>query len=65
LLPHVKQWNGYDCYRNKKVRILSGGHYEEGVASGISNTGELLLLKPDGRMKNIMSGEVSLRLSDH
>lgn len=64
LLPHVEQWNGYDCYRHKKVRILSGDRYEEGVASGISNTGELLLLKPDGSMKNIMSGEVSLRLSD-
>lgn len=65
LLPHVEHWNEFDCYRDKKVRILSAGQYEEGVASGISDTGELLLLKPDGRMKNIVSGEVSLRLSDH
>ncbi len=64
LLPHVEQWNNYDCYRDKTVRILSGEQYEEGVASGISKTGELLLLTPDGRTKKIMSGEVSLRLSE-
>ncbi len=64
LEPHVEQWNSYDCYRDKKVKIISGGQYEEGLAKGISSTGELLLLKADGQVKKIISGEVSLRLSD-
>jgi BirA family biotin operon repressor/biotin-[acetyl-CoA-carboxylase] ligase len=64
LLPHVGPWNDYDCYRGQPVRIISGGQFEEGVANGISNTGELLLLKANGSVKNIMSGEVSLRLRD-
>ncbi len=62
LLPHVAPWNEYDCYKQQPVRIISGEQFEEGFAGGISNTGELLLLKPDGSVKSIVSGEVSLRL---
>jgi len=65
LESYARHWNYYDCYRDKKVRIISAGEYEEGIAKGISKTGELLLLKPNGQMKRILSGEVSLRLSDH
>ena len=64
LSPYVEQWNTFDCYAGKKVRIISGGQYEEGVANGISTSGELFLKMAGGKVKNIMSGEVSLRLSD-
>jgi len=65
LAPYVKQWNDYDCYRDKAVNIISGKTMEKGIAKGIAKNGELRLLKPDGDTKLVMSGEVSLRLRDH
>jgi len=64
LAPYVKPWNNFDCYKNKNVRILSGEKVTQGVAKGISPSGELVLLKPSGETQLIMSGEVSLRLSE-
>lgn len=65
LTSYVKQWNSYDCYKGKSVNIISGKAYEAGVANGISKSGELQLLKPNGDTKLIVSGEVSLRLSEN
>jgi len=64
LTPYVKPWNDYDCYSGKAVNIISGKTIEKGVAKGIAEHGELQLLKPNGEMKLVMSGEVSLRLSE-
>jgi BirA family biotin operon repressor/biotin-[acetyl-CoA-carboxylase] ligase len=65
LLPYIEPWSDLDCFRGKAVKIISGRSHEQGVASGISNTGELLLTKPSGQIQRIMSGEVSLRLDDN
>ena len=64
LEPYVGRWNGFDCYKNCNVQIISGKQVTTGVAKGISPAGELILQKPDGGRQLIMSGEVSLRLGD-
>lgn len=65
LTPYVDRWNALDCYKGKTVRIITGDNYQEGVANGISKTGELQLKKPGGVTQSITSGEVSLRLSNN
>lgn len=65
LLPYLKEWNEFDCYRGKAVRIISGKACEQGIAQGITRNGELQLLKPNGDIQLVVSGEVSLRLDDN
>ncbi|HIF18062.1 MAG TPA: bifunctional biotin--[acetyl-CoA-carboxylase] ligase/biotin operon repressor BirA [Cycloclasticus sp.] len=62
LSPYIEQWNRLDSYRGKSVQIISGQSRQQGIASGISDVGELLLTIPGGETQRIMSGEVSLRL---
>jgi len=62
LKPYQSQWNAYDGYRDKKVRIISGQNIKPGIAKGITNIGELKLLNEQGEIEKISSGEVSLRL---
>tara|TARA_R110002096_G_scaffold194791_9_gene377212 strand:+ start:962 stop:1957 length:996 start_codon:yes stop_codon:yes gene_type:complete len=62
LAPYVERWNDFDGYYGKNVQILSGQSVTQGVAQGISPSGELQLLLPNGDTQGITSGEVSLRL---
>ena len=61
LKPYVNSWNKYDCFKQQRIKIISGKSTEEGVGQGITNSGELKLDKADGSTKLILSGEVSLR----
>lgn len=45
----------------KEVRILEPGNEYEAVASGINDTGELVVMTADGKEKAIYAGEVSVR----
>ena len=47
--------------RGKEVRILEPGHEYNAIASGINETGELIVHTPDGEEKHIFAGEVSVR----
>lgn len=47
--------------KNQQVRILEKGTETIGTARGITNTGELLVEDLQGKMRNIFSGEVSVR----
>lgn len=47
--------------RDKEVRVLAPGGSYEGIARGITATGELLVEKKDGTMTEVLSGEVSVR----
>lgn len=47
--------------RDRDVRVLEPGREYEGRALGISETGELLVLREDGRREEVRSGEVSVR----
>ena len=47
--------------RGKEVRILEPGNEYEAVASGINDTGELIVTARDGSRRAIFAGEVSVR----
>lgn len=47
--------------RGQEVKILEPGNEYTAVAEGINKNGELIVVLPDGRRKNIFAGEVSVR----
>ena len=54
----------YDSYlinRGREVRVLDPKGEYEGVAEGINDKGELIVHLPDGGVRTIASGEVSVR----
>lgn len=54
------QWNLADAWRGQPVQVVSGSRVIHGVASGVDETGALLIAG-DGVVHTIISGEVSLR----
>lgn len=54
------EWSGLDAYLGKSVVVSTGLSTQHGVASGVDNTGALLLMTDLG-MEEIKGGEVSLR----
>jgi BirA family transcriptional regulator, biotin operon repressor / biotin---[acetyl-CoA-carboxylase] ligase len=57
-----KEWNKYSLVTGKPVIVFSEGYSEEGIAESIAEDGSLILMKSDGEKKNILCGDVSLRL---
>jgi BirA family transcriptional regulator, biotin operon repressor / biotin---[acetyl-CoA-carboxylase] ligase len=57
-----KQWNKYSLVNGRLVIVFSGEYSEEGIAESISEDGSLILVKSDGTKKNILCGDVSLRI---
>lgn len=47
--------------KNKQVQVLAPKNSYTGTALGITDTGELLVETPDGEIREVMSGEVSVR----
>ena len=45
----------------REVRVLEPGNEYEAVAEGINKHGELLVRMPDGEMRSVFAGEVSVR----
>ncbi len=56
------QWNLADAYRGQPVQVVSGSRMIYGTASGVDETGALLIAG-DGVVHRIISGEVSLRVN--
>ncbi len=56
----VDEWRSYDSMRGKQVTVRIGPEVFSGVAAGIGADGALLL-KENGRTRQIVSGEVTLR----
>lgn len=56
------QWMQRCMHLGRPVRIVSGRETLDGVARGITESGHLLLESADGRMHEIICGDVSLRL---
>jgi len=54
------QWNLADAWRSRPVQAVSGSRVISGIASGVDETGALLIAS-DGVVHTITSGEVSLR----
>ena len=57
-----KQWMQRCMHPGRPVRIVSERETLEGIARGITERGHLLLESADGRMHEIICGDVSLRL---
>jgi BirA family transcriptional regulator, biotin operon repressor / biotin---[acetyl-CoA-carboxylase] ligase len=57
-----KNWNKYSLVNGKPVIVFSEGYSEEGIADSISEDGSFILIKSNGERKNILCGDVSLRL---
>lgn len=56
-----KEYNEYLVNKNREVVIIETRQQYEGTALGINKDGELLVRTRDGREKNVLSGEVSVR----
>ena len=56
-----EEYNGWLVNQNKQVRVLEPQGEYEGVAKGITPTGELLVECIDGQVQKVYAGEVSVR----
>jgi len=59
--PILSLWKEMSVTLNRWVRISSINDTDEGIAFDVDDEGALLLMKKDGSMKRILSGDVSLR----
>ncbi len=56
-----EEYNEWLVNQNRQVRVLEPQGEYEGVAKGITNTGELLVECVDGQVQKVYAGEVSVR----
>lgn len=56
-----EEYNGWLVNQNRQVRVLEPQGEYEGVAKGITATGELLVECGDGQVQKVYAGEVSVR----
>ena len=61
LAPLRSRYEAFLRNRDQKVRVLDPKGDFEGIARGIRDTGELLVELPDGDIREIYAGEVSVR----
>lgn len=61
LSPFVEQYNACLVNMDNAVQVLDPAGAYNGVAEGINKKGELLVRLPDGQVKEIYAGEVSVR----
>jgi len=61
--PFRAKWIALDALRDRPVRLLAGDGVIAGTARGVDADGALLL-ESAGRMLRVMSGEVSVRLTE-
>ncbi|MEA3359605.1 MAG: biotin--[acetyl-CoA-carboxylase] ligase [Thermodesulfobacteriota bacterium] len=62
-LQIYKEWKTCSLIIGRRVKIMSSGKIEEGVAEFLHEDGRLILKCDDGKRKEILNGDVSLRLS--
>ena len=56
-------WAARDALRDRPVRVEGAGATLQGIARGLDASGALLLELPDGGLRAVTSGEVSLRIA--
>jgi BirA family biotin operon repressor/biotin-[acetyl-CoA-carboxylase] ligase len=59
--PILKAWKEMSVTLNRWVKVSAVNMQDEGIAFDLDEEGALLLMKKDGSLKRILSGEVSLR----
>ena len=55
----IQQWREFDYCKNQAITLQHAKQSIQGVAQGISDRGELLVLDEQGQLQKFMSGEVS------
>ena len=60
LKTFAETWNHYDVLRGQNIVVLNGEQRIAGTASGIDDTGSLLLRDDQGRSQRFSAGEVTL-----
>lgn len=61
LHPILEVYNAHLVNKGRSVRVLEPGGEYEGVAMGVTATGELLVEKDDKTLQKVYAGEVSVR----
>jgi len=56
----IEEWRKFDCYAERKVRLILPNEEIEGILKGVDKQGALLM-SVDGKLMSYTSGEVSLR----
>ncbi len=59
--PLLKEYNGLLINRDREVKVLDPQGAYNGIARGITNTGELIVELSDGACREVFAGEVSVR----
>lgn len=57
----LREYNGALVNMEREVRVLDPAGEYAGIAKGINEKGELLVLTADGGLKEVYAGEVSVR----
>lgn len=61
LEPILEAYNAHLVNKNRNVRVLEPSGEYEGIAQGVTATGELLVEKEDKTVQKVYAGEVSVR----
>ena len=64
LQPYIETYNNYDAFAGSNVRIITNERIIEGVNGGINATGAIILYTPEGKLVEVVAGDVSLRKAD-
>lgn len=57
----LKTWKEMSVSLNRWVRVVSGNVLDEGMAFDLDDDGALLLMKKDGTLKRVLSGDVTVQ----
>ncbi len=61
LSPILEAYNAHLVNKNRNVKVLEPSGAYEGIALGVTDTGELLVEKSDKTVQKVYAGEVSVR----
>lgn len=61
LTPILEQYNTLLVNKGRRVKVLEPGNEYEGLSTGITPFGELLVVKDDKSIQRVYAGEVSVR----
>lgn len=61
LEPFLDDWRRLDALHGVEVVAAGDGHSLSGIARGVDRLGALLIEDPDGRLRRVVGGEVSVR----
>ena len=59
LASYIEQWREFDYCKNKPITLQQAKQTIHGIAQGISDKGELLVLTEENQLKHFMSGEIN------